>query len=281
MKVELEQIDQENTSFNMMYNPRLSDLFYWHFHPEYELVYITGCDGYRRVGNHVSRFERSDLVLIGSNIPHLNFDHGVKTDYQKVVVHFKPVFINDVIHKTPELGVISDLFNRSNHGIAFHGATKDEIGRALMEFEFLDPFTQYLNLMSVLKELAEVCDKEELHDTPYVNPYRNSEQERLRKIYAFTDEHYARKITLYEVSELCNMSREAFCRYFKKASGQPFLEFLNSYRISQSKLLLARGSGVSEAGYQSGFESLAYFSRTFKKVTGLSPREFSRTQRLA
>lgn len=278
MKVELEQIVQENNSFNLMYNPRLSDLFFWHFHPEYELVYIGGCDGHRRVGNHISRFEGSDLVLIGSNIPHLNFDHGVKTDYQKVVVHFKPSFINEVIQNTPELAQISALFKRSVHGLAFHGEAKNKIGEELLGFQSMDPFTQYVKLMGLLNQLLETCTEEKLHDQPYVNPYRNSEQERLRKIYAFTDEHYARKVTLNEVSELCHMTREAFCRYFKKATGQSYLDFLNQYRITQAKLLLSSGVAVSQVGYQTGFESLSYFSRMFKRLTGESPRTYRERQ---
>ena len=274
MRVELERIDQENQSFNLMYNPRLSDLFFWHFHPEYELVYIGGCDGHRRVGNHISRFVGGDLVLIGSNIPHLNFDHGVKSDYDKVVVHFNPTFIDEVIHNTPELIRIADLFKRSVHGIAFRGAYKDEVGQALLGFEHTDPFSQFLQLMALLNGLLDNCEEEKLHERPYVNPYRNSEQERLRKIYAFTDENYEKKVTLNDLSELCNMSREAFCRYFKKATGQSYLDFLNQYRITQAKLLLSSGESVSQVAYQTGFESLSYFSRMFKRLTGESPKVY-------
>ena len=94
MKIQLETIaSHSKRTFTMMYNPRMSDLFYWHFHPEYELVYIKGANGTRHVGEHISTYAGSDLVLIGSNIPHLNFDYGVKTNYQKVVVHIKPEFI--------------------------------------------------------------------------------------------------------------------------------------------------------------------------------------------
>ena len=280
MKVQLEQIEQENHSFQLMYNPRLSDLFFWHFHPEYELVYITGANGTRHVGEHTSPYTGSDLVLIGSNIPHLNFDYGIQTDYQKVVVHFNKEFVEQVIGQTPELAKVSALFRRSNRGLAFDGQRKTEIGEELLSFETLKPFEQYLRLMAILEELPDSCAEEPLHDQPYINPYRNSEQERLRKIYAFTDEHYQGKITITEVAALCSMTNEAFCRYFKKATGQPFLDFLNRYRVSQAKLLLVSGAGVSEAGYRCGFESVAYFSRTFRKITQESPREFKDRQHL-
>ena len=95
MKIQLETITSQDKSFSMMFNPRLSDLFYWHFHPEYELVYIEAASGTRHIGEHISTYEKNDLVLIGSNIPHLNFDYGIKTTYRKVVVHLKKDFIEN------------------------------------------------------------------------------------------------------------------------------------------------------------------------------------------
>ena len=117
MKVQLETITSKiNQSFSMMFNPRLSDLFFWHFHPEYELVYITNANGTRHVGEHISTYEGSDLVLIGSNIPHLNFDYGVHSDYKKVVVHFKKEFIEHHFAQAPEMRTIKSLFEKSKKG---------------------------------------------------------------------------------------------------------------------------------------------------------------------
>jgi len=69
MKTELEHITpSKGSSISLMINPDLSDFFYWHFHPEYELVFIQGANGNRHVGKHLSKFKGSDLVLIGSYI---------------------------------------------------------------------------------------------------------------------------------------------------------------------------------------------------------------------
>jgi len=84
MKIKLETFNSDSKSpFRLLHNPRLNNLFYWHFHPEYELVYIEGASAARHVGDHISTYQDSDLVFIGSNIPHLNFDYGVQTDYYK------------------------------------------------------------------------------------------------------------------------------------------------------------------------------------------------------
>ena len=88
MKIQLENIQPDDkSSFRLLHDPKLNDLFFWHFHPEYELVYIEGADGVRHVGKHHSNYQQSDLVLIGSNIPHMNFDYGIKTTYRKEVLH--------------------------------------------------------------------------------------------------------------------------------------------------------------------------------------------------
>jgi AraC-like DNA-binding protein len=274
MKIQLETITSGDKSFSLMFNPRLSDLFYWHFHPEYELVYIEATAGTRHIGDHISTYETSDLVLIGSNIPHLNFDYGVQTDYRKVVVHFKKSFVEAHFQGAPELLPITQLFEKSKYGIAFSGEIKEQIGERLFGLEHLSDFQRYMEMLEVLQILTTIPNSELLHEQPYDNKVSDSEQDRLRTIYAFVDKNYHRKIDLNEVSEISNLSKEAFCRYFKKASKYTFIEFLNRYRISQSKRILMSGQHVSDACYQSGFESLSYFNRTFKKVTNENPSDF-------
>lgn len=275
MKIQLETITSHSKrSFTMMYNPRMSDLFYWHFHPEFELVYIEGATGTRHVGEHISTYQGSDLVLIGSNIPHLNFDYGVKTSYQKVVAHIKTEFVHQHLHGISELHSLSNLFEKSKHGIAFSGAVKDEVGKKLFQFEKLQPFEQYLQLIEMLQTLASSKDYELLHKIPFTKKQSEREQGRIRKIYAFVDKNYNRKIELNEIAKMSNMTKEAFCRYFKKATNYTFVEFLNRYRISHSKRYLMSGKSVSEACYSSGFESLSYFNRIFKKITNENPSTF-------
>jgi len=60
----------------------------------------------------------------------------------------------------------------------------------------------------------------------------------------------------------------------KEQKRNTFIEFLNQYRISQAKRLLLKGKNVSETCYDCGFQSLSYFNRSFKKVTGQNPSEF-------
>ena len=275
MKVQFETISPNAKSpFRLLHDPKLNHLFYWHFHPELELVYIEGASAKRHVGDHISDYHDSDLVLIGPNIPHLNFDHGVTTSYRKEVLHMKSDFREKVVGSLPELKQIDRLLELSRYGIAFHGETKQKVGVMMKTLHELEPFEFFMTTLRILKKLAQSSEFQLLHTKPFVNKYSAKAQNRLRKIYGYIDEHYQHKIVLEEVATLCNLTKPAFCRYFKKATGSTFVEFLNQYRISQAKRLLLKGKNVSEACYECGFESLSYFNRSFKKITGQNPSDF-------
>ena len=47
-----------------LFKPSLKNYFYWHYHPEYELVYVEAINGIRHVGQHISSYMESDLVLM-------------------------------------------------------------------------------------------------------------------------------------------------------------------------------------------------------------------------
>ncbi len=276
MKIILEEFTIDSKSSFRIFRPRLSQVFYWHFHPEFELVYIEGTGGTRHVGKHISRFENSDLVLIGSNIPHLNFDYLAKTDYEKVVLQVRQDFLQNAMLETPELVAIQQLFRRSQCGIAFGEKTKKIVGERMKQLEVLSYFGQFLEILSIFQYLANTQDFELLHEKPVENQYNKKDQERIKRLYQFIDEHYQRKIELQEVAEMSNLSEAAFCRYFKKMTKLTFIEFLNHYRVNQAKNLLLLDKNITETCFDCGFESMSYFNRTFKKLTGENPLAFKK-----
>jgi AraC-like DNA-binding protein len=190
------------------------------------------------------------------------------------VVHIKKDFLDKQIKQTPELFSILELFQKSKHGLAFSGELKKQVGDRLFNFENLEPFDQFLQLLEILQLLSEATDFELLHEQPYSKKYSEREEGRIREIYAFVDKNYHHKIELNEVASVSNMTKESFCRYFKKETANTFVDFLNRYRISQSRRLLMSGKSVSEACFSCGFESLSYFNRIFKKITAENPSDF-------
>ncbi|WP_228442065.1 cupin domain-containing protein [Chryseobacterium nematophagum] len=135
MKIQEEKIIfDEGLSFRLSF-PSLRNCFYWHYHPEIELVYVEAANGIRHVGKHISDFTGSDLVLIGSNVPHLNFDYGIKTNYYQVVIQMRTQFFDNIIKTVPELNQIKTLLDRSFLGLSFGEETKKEVAIRLKKIK--------------------------------------------------------------------------------------------------------------------------------------------------
>ena len=82
-------------------------------------------------------------------------------------------------------------------------------------------------------------------------------------------------LTLRELTDRFHFGRSHLCDVFKKCTGYTILQYHTKLRMDRAKKLLSEGnmsiSGVSEA---LGYESPAYFSRTFRRYTGMSPTDF-------
>lgn len=275
MKITLEHIFQgkRNSSFNWLINPKLNDFYIWHFHPEYELVLIEAKKGTRHVGDHIGKFKEFDLVLIGSNIPHLNFDYGIKTEYQKTVLHLHPQFLENAT-TTLELSSIVKLIEKSKYGLVFGVKSMKKIANLFKNAHRLPYFDQFLEVLKILKMLAESNDFKQLHKKEPTNLYNKKETDRLTRVNNYIKENYTQKITLNKVAGIAHLNNAAFCRYFKKMTKLTFIEYLNHFRINEAKRLLLADHNVSQTCFACGFESLSYFNRTFKKITGENPLHY-------
>ena len=277
MKAKREAISaDENSSFRILLTPNLNELFYWHFHPEFEIVYVEADHGFRHIGDHISKYSGSDLALIGPNIPHLNFDYGVEATVETVVVQMKEDFLGRDFLSLPEIVAIKDLFDRARQGLAFYGGTKRLAGERLKNLPSLRHFDQLVLLLQIFHLLAESNETELLKAQPIASASMIKEQQRLHKVYQFIETHYQKDVDVNEVAGICHLTTAAFCRYFKKTTHYTFTDFLNQYRINQSKKILLQDKTVTEACYESGFGNISYFNKTFKKLIGENPLNFKK-----
>ncbi|WP_431199180.1 hypothetical protein ACRQ5D_05135 [Mucilaginibacter sp. P25] len=153
-KIQLEKINFEPGKSFKLFSPRLRNTFLWHYHPEYELVYVEADAGIRHVGSHISGYTQHDLVLIGSNLPHLNFDYRLRSEYHQIVVQLKEDFMGTAIGTAPEFSTIGQLFKKAANGIAFYGDTRTTVVRKLKLLPGMDSFQQLMGLMEIFNILA-------------------------------------------------------------------------------------------------------------------------------
>ncbi|HAK80844.1 MAG TPA: AraC family transcriptional regulator, partial [Runella sp.] len=110
--------------------------------------------------------------------------------------------------------------------------------------------------------------------------HSHREEARIRQIYGYVEQHYQREIDVQTVADLANLTVPSFCRYFKKITQMTFTDFVNEYRIKQASKLLVQNHSVTDVCYSSGFNNLSHFTKTFKAVTGKTPREYKKANDL-
>ena len=276
MKIQKEVVVPNPGQSFKLFNPSLRKHFFWHYHPEFELVYVEAITGIRHVGQHISNYMESDLVLIGANIPHLNFDYELKTEYRQIVIQFKEHFLGEAFKEAPELNDIQALFKRANLGLSFTGDTKNIVAEKLKTLQSVEKFKQLLCLLEIFQILALSDEVIELNDRDTSVSLFLNDKIRMGAVYEYIQANFDNTPDVNKVASSVHLSTAAFCRYFKKQTKMTFTDFVNQYRITQAKTLLLQDKTISETCYEVGFESLSYFNKLFRKIAGENPSAFKK-----
>lgn len=276
MNIVKEEITFERGRSFKVFSPRLRKSFYWHYHPEVELVYVEATHGIRHVGKNISDFVNSDLVLIGPNVPHLNFDYGLDTDYHQIVVQLHQNFLGNIIASVPEYHSIENMLKAAYLGLSFYGSTKERVAKMLAEIRLENRFASLMDILDILHILANSTEFEHLNREDTSFKFYLKDKVRMGTVYDYIHEHFDKNPNVNEVAELVHLSTPSFCRYFKQQTDITFTEFVNRYRINQAKTFLLEDGPVALVCYRVGYESISYFNKLFKELQGETPTEFKK-----
>lgn len=275
-EIQLERVAFEPGKSFKLFSPRLRNTFLWHYHPEIELVYVEADAGIRHVGSHISGYTQSDLVFIGGNLPHLNFDYRLRSDYHQIVIQLRTDFLGAAIGTSPEFAAIHQLFKKADRGIAFTGGTKALVAERLKKLNGLNSYRQLMELINIFNLLAHSRETELLNTDQNSKEFIIKDKIRMGAIYEYIDANYHQKPDVNVVAAKVHLTTAAFCRYFKRQTNITFTAFVNQYRIERAKNLLMQGNNITETCYAIGFESLSYFNKLFNKIVGENPSDFKK-----
>lgn len=278
MKAKLEKIEPGfGSSFTLRAFHRVDfrDKSFWHFHPEYEIVYISNGKGKRHIGNHISYYEDGDLIFLGPNLPHFGFTEQIAGEHLEIVLQMKEDFLGKDFFSKPEMARIHQLFERSKQGISFGKEIKDYVGNRLNEMLELKGFERLLSLLELLHLLSSTDDFTSFNAKNFSFEVNSQDYPRIQTVYDYVDTNFQGQISLDDIAQKVNMTPPAFSRYFKKLTGKTFIQFVNEYRIAHaSKHLIAEDKSIAEISFESGFNNISHFNKQFKLITGVTPRVY-------
>ena len=97
----------------------------------------------------------------------------------------------------------------------------------------------------------------------------------INEIIKYVSDNYLEKITIDELAFLFRTNRATLCKEFKRATGRTLVEFINDKKFEKAKRkILGSDATFTKIAEELNFESIHYFTRFFKKMSGMTPKEF-------
>ncbi|EOZ98010.1 transcriptional regulator [Indibacter alkaliphilus LW1] len=252
-----------------------------HQHPQWQLTWIKEGKGQLMVGDYLGRFEKGDLYLLSANMPHVFrsdaefFDPD--TDKQSLgnTLFFDFEALGKGLLEVEEFAGLHHWLQQTKGSFKVLGKTKESILEIMEDFKDYQGLGKILAALHVLQALQEGNSLQGLNKLVPQKDYTETEGKRMGQVMSYILSQSQNAIGLQEVAEVANLSKEAFCRFFKERTGKTFTEFLTQVRIHQACQLLQESDWtISQIAYHCGFQNLSYFNRAFKKAQGETPKEY-------
>lgn len=256
----------------------------WHYHPEYELTWIVRSEGTRFVGDSIRPYGVNDLVLVGPNLPHCWHNEpapGGSGAPDLVVAQFQANCFGDDFLRLAAAQGLRKFLERARQGIAFDAATARKVAPLLLGMTEEHGLHRLAKLLDALVILSEAAHTETLASPDYQinNDITPVTRMRIEKIHRYIRQNMAEDIAQAEIAAELGMGAPAFCRFFKAAMGQTFINFVNILRINEACRLLAGSLPITEIAMECGYKNISNFNRQFLALRGLNPTEYRRQLR--
>lgn len=257
--------------------------YHWHFHSEYEIIYIKEGYGEHFVGDNTGTFEAGAIFFLGSNLPHYMrsaaeyLSEKSKKRVKGAVIQFQKDFMAHAINHYIDLKPIKDLLEESKRGILFTSPANKKIAEQIEALPLYKGVDRLVNLLLILDSMGRSNNKRLLGSRQFNNTLSMFADDRLEKILSYVNYHYTENVNLETIAAKIPMNVTAFCRYFKEKSGKTFMDYILDLRIGYAcKLLTGGPMDISQICIASGFNSVTHFNRIFKRKTNMTPTEYKK-----
>ncbi len=251
----------------------------WHYHDEYELHLITSTSGKLFVGDWIGPFQAGQLVLTGPRLPHnwvsMDMPEG-GVALRDLVIQFSHEPLVRASDTIPELAEVLPLLERAKHGIEFFGMSESAEAHwyKVKNTRGLKRFTAFCDFLS---DLAACTDYRLLSSVQLQSTDDDASLDQIDAVVSRITDHLADEHSAAALAAELGMSESRFSRFFRKATGNTFTDFVNRVRISRAcQLLMDTDQQITHICYEVGFNNVANFNRRFLEIKGMTPSEFRR-----
>lgn len=277
----LERVKHGDEGFPVGWYPKLNKtwknyFFVSHWHTEIEIIVVEKGSMEVIIGGISCILKPGTLVIIPPNTLHTAYKIA-STDCSFSCLVFSPHFIESSNDDEIQLKVLTPFFQDNfseDYFISMNELELDKIWKKIVRSLNKQEFINYLLIKGLLIQIiAEILiSKSSLINMPKNDSIR---EQREKNILNFLEENYMKKLTLKDLSDALNLSKEQFSRFFRDSFRQSPMQYLMQFRIQKaSYLLIEKDWTINTIAEVTGFDSGNYFARVFKQHLELTPTEF-------
>ena len=236
----------------------------YHQHEEIQLSYIARGSGTLIVADSINGYKEGDILVLGSELPHVFKSEPSDARSLMLSFFFTENSFGTNFFELEEMKAVRPFFKRAMKGFKI---SSHEYHSAFLALKKQNKLERFLCLIKLLKALS-ISECIQLSSFVYQKQYSDNEGKRMSDVMEFTMNNYKCQITLDEVASVANLTKNAFCKYFKKRTNKSYFSFLNELRLENACKLLAANNEILivEIAEQCGFQNISNFNRQFKKL---------------
>ncbi|TVZ55861.1 AraC-like DNA-binding protein [Lutibacter sp. Hel_I_33_5] len=264
-------------NIGLIYQEDKASIFYdkLHQHEEIQICIIIQGEGTLIVGDTINEYKSDDILVIGSNIPHV-FKSDISNCKESFMISlfFTEKSFGDDFFTFDDFKEITGFFKKSQSGCKLL-SNQQKVKEIFSSLKKASNLERFISLLKIIKHINN-SKTSPLADFIYPKNYSDNEGKRMRDVLDFTIHNYEKNISLSVIASKANMTPNAFCKYFKQRTNKTFFTFLNELRVEHACKLLTTNNNlsISEIAFQCGFSNLSNFNRKFKEVKKTTPSKY-------
>lgn len=227
-------------------------------------VYIENTEHIKIVHSGIKEIKTDTIKRLVESIGQEDYDATMATVKATMDMfrdkHYPPRLLKHLLTQ-----VLGELYSIFKYAFDAQGSAFSYSGL----HETISKTNHYDDLYALLSNLL----KSVIGELKYIR--HNQSKHVIMRAINFVEHNYDQNISLEDVAKVVNLSKQYVCSLFKKETGQNLSVFINQIRIDKAKELLINPSVSSKDIYAMvGFSNQQYFTRVFKKITGMTTTEF-------
>lgn len=257
-------------------------------HDYFEVFYLASGALTCRIQDRSFRMSSGDLAVISSTHFHtmrLTANHNGVTEARAGALYFLPELIRSSDLTGEEIEYLKPFLWQ---GDSFPHIIRNRTGIPQRIYELMTmigaelPATSMRSRVSVktyLKMILIVLGNYYAGRDGVTENFQRKTQAlvQLRPLFEYLEKHYQEQLSVDDAARLVGMSKSHFMRFFKQATGQSFVSYINHFRIAKAQLLLATTDmPATEISQAVGFCDQSYFGLIFRKFSLMTPLQYRR-----